>query len=225
MTLIEFVARGGNLLWLREPDEPAGFDALERALGVYRVDGTVLDLAGVQRGTPHPAIAVVDQYPEHAAVKGVQSLTALPWAAALKFVADNAFHGTAVLNSSSDSVLAADPDQQSVALDAPRGRFALGWALTRKLEDEPQRIAVLGDGHFLADTAINNYGNRALALALLQWLAFGDDAITAPDTRAADADLLPSATLLRWYRWGLPVVLPLLLLFVLGGYQWRWRRR
>ena len=84
---------------------------------------------------------------------------------------------------------------------------------------------MLGDGHFLADTAINNYGNRALVLALLQWLAFGDDAITAPDTRAADADLLPSATLLRWYRWGLPVVLPLLLLFVLGGYQWRWRRR
>ncbi|MFN4291549.1 MAG: DUF4350 domain-containing protein [Permianibacter sp.] len=223
--LLDFVARGGNLLWLREPDEPAGFAALESALGVYRADGTVLDLAGVQRGTPHPAIAIVDQYPTHAAVKGVQSLSALPWAAALKFVAANQFHGTAILNSSSDSVLVADPDQQSLPLDAPRGRFALGWALTRMIGDQPQRIAVLGDGHFLADTAINNYGNRALALAVLQWLAFGDDAITAPDERAADADLLPSAALLNWYRWGLPMLLPMLLLFGLGFYQWRWRRQ
>ncbi|MFZ5844718.1 MAG: DUF4350 domain-containing protein [Pseudomonadota bacterium] len=223
--LLDFVADGGNLLWLREPDEPAGFAALERALGVYRADGTVLDLAGVQRGTPHPAIAIVDHYPTHAAVKGVQSLSALPWAAALEFRAGTPFHGTAILNSSSDSVRVADPDQQSLPLDAPRGRFALGWALTRMIDDKPQRIAVLGDGHFLADTAINNYGNRALALAVLQWLAFGDDAITAPDERAADADLLPAPALLNWYRWGLPVLLPLLLLLGLGWYQWHWRRQ
>ncbi|HEX4911866.1 MAG TPA: DUF4350 domain-containing protein [Permianibacter sp.] len=223
--LIDFVAGGGNLLWLREPDEPADFAALERALGVQRLPGTVLDLAGVQRGTPHPAIAVIDKYPDHAAVNAVQSLTALPWAAALEFDAGSGFHGTAILNSSSDSVLTTDPDQQTLAIDAPRGRFALGWALTRMSNGQAQRIAVLGDGHFLADTAINNYGNRALALAVLQWLAFGDDAIAAPDHRAADADLRPSAGLLHWYRWGLPVLLPLLLLLGLGGYQWRWRRQ
>lgn len=223
--LVDFIARGGNLLWLREPDEPADFAALERALGVRRLPGTVLDLAGVQRGTPHPAIAIIDRYPDHAAVNAVQSLTALPWAAALEFDAESGFHGTAILNSSDDSVLVTDPDQQTLALDAPRGPFALGWALTRMSNEQAQRIAVLGDGHFLADTAINNYGNRALALAVLQWLAFGDDAIAAPDHRALDADLLPSAGLLHWYRWGLPVLLPLLLLLGLGGYQWRWRRQ
>ena len=223
--LVEFIARGGNLLWLREPDEPVDFAALERALGVRRLPGTVLDLASVQRGTPHPAIAIIDSYPDHAAVKAVQSLTALPWSAALEFDAGSGFHGTAILNSSSDSVLVTDPDQQTLAIDAPRGRFALGWALTRMSNEQAQRIAVLGDGHFLADTAINNYGNRALALAVLQWLAFGDDAIAAPDHRAADADLLPSAGLLNWYRWGLPVLLPLLLMLGLGGYQWRWRRQ
>ncbi len=224
-TIVEFVARGGNLLWLREPDEPNGFDGLASFLGVQRQPGTVLDLAGSQRGTPHPAIALVDHFPEHAALKSVRSLVALPWSATLQFMPVNGFHGQPLLHSSSEAVLVADPNQQSVPLDAPRGPFTLGWALQRELTDRTQRIVVLGDGHFLADTAINNYGNRALALALLQWLAFGDEAIAAVDERAADADLLPSRWLLHWYRWGLPLLLPLLLLIAIGGYQWRWRRQ
>ena len=223
--IVEFVARGGNLLWLREPDEPNGFDGLASFLGVQRQPGTVLDLAGSQRGTPHPAIALVDQFPEHAALKSVRSLVALPWAADLQFMPVNGFQGQPLLRSSSEAVLVADPNQQSVPLDAPRGPFTLGWALQREHAERTQRIVVLGDGHFLADTAINNYGNRALALALLQWLAFGDDAIAAVDARAADADLLPSQGLLYWYRWGLPLLLPLLLLIAIGGYQWRWRRQ
>ncbi|NQD35630.1 hypothetical protein HPT27_01260 [Permianibacter sp. IMCC34836] len=221
----QYLDRGGALLWLREPDEPTGFAPLEQALGVSRVPGTVLDLAGVQRGSPHPAIALVDHYPAHPALKGVTSLTALPWAAALQFTPSNGFTGQAILSSSSDSVIVSDANQTSVPLDAPRGAFTLGLALQRELGPKHQRVVVIGDGHFAADTAINNYGNASLAVALLQWLAFGEDAIAATDDRAADADLLLPPALLQWYRVGLPVLLPLLLLLGLGIYQWRWRRQ
>lgn len=217
--------RGGALLWLREPDEPNGFAELEQALGITRLPGTVLDLAGVQRGTPHPAIALVDHYPEHPALAGVTSLAALPWAAALQFDPRHGFIGQTILSSSTDSVRVDDANQTSVPLDAPRGSFSLGLALQRELGPRQQRVIVIGDGHFIADTAINNYGNATLAVALLQWLAFGDEAVAAADDRAADADLLLPANLLLWYRWGLPLLLPLLLLLVIGGYQWRWRRQ
>ncbi len=216
---------GGALLWLREPDEPADYQMLADYLGVQREPGTVLDLAGSRRGTPHPAIALVEQYPAHPALRGIDSLTALPWAAALRASDHNGFVVSALLQSSADSVRVDDANAQSVPLDAPRGPFTLGVALSRALGDHQQRIVVLGDGHFLADSALANYGNSALAIAVLQWLSVGDEALATADDRPADADLLPPIWLMWLYQWGIPVLLPLLLLLLVGGYQWRWRRQ
>lgn len=217
-----YVEAGGNLLWLRDPDD-AALPELEKLLGVRRIPGTVFDLAGVRRGTPHPAIVVVDHFPAHIATQHIHTLIALPWAAPLQ-VGHSAFHATEILRSGDESVLVSDPETVSVPPELPRQTYTLGLALDRKLNNIDQRIAVIGDSNFASDTAIKNYGNAPLALQLLRWLAFADQAPALPEMMAPDAVFLPSPALSFLLRYGLPLLLPMVLLGALAISVWRWRK-
>ena len=220
--LLQYLMRGGHLLWLREPDEPEALTSLETYLGVSRLPGIVVDPVAVQRGSPHPAIVIIDHYPEHPAFKHLQELTALPWTQALQAQAAADVAITPLLQSHPDSRLVAEPDQ-SWPDDAPKGPFTVGLLWQKTVNEQTQRVAVIGDGHFLADTALHNYGNSALALSLLQWLAFGDEALSPVLERRSEILFLPGWALnsLRYGIWLWPLALLLLGSLTL----WRWRRR
>ena len=63
--LSEFLARGGNLLWVLDPNAAAGRPLLAEKLGVTVLDGTVVDAGSRLYGIDDPAFAVISEYPEH----------------------------------------------------------------------------------------------------------------------------------------------------------------
>ncbi len=221
--VLDYVDNGGHLLWLRDPDD-AAWPELESRLGVIKLAGTVLDHDGVKRGTPHPAIALVDRYAAHDSVSAISTLSALPWATALQ-ITDSPFTATPLLFSSANAVLQTREPFDTIDSQLPRNQYVLGVALERQLTQHTQRVIVIGDSHFAANTAIDNYGNQALALNTVRWLALADAAPPLPEFFAADAVLLPTTLQTFSLRWLLPIGLPLLLLSVIGYRQWRWRQR
>ena len=59
------------------------------------------------------------------------------------------------------------------AKDIP-GPLTFGVALTHKLENSEQRVAVVGDGDFLSNTFLANGGNLELGNNLVNWAASDD---------------------------------------------------
>lgn len=239
--IMQYLMRGGHLLWLREPDEPETdnstnnnsamtdthasppFAGLEAYVGVHRLPGTILDLAGVKRGTPSPAIALVDHYAAHPSFMHLNDVSAFPWASALEIRASKDVEVTRLLQTNDEARLVNEQQLETPVEQLPKGPFVLGVLLEKKQPERTQRLAVVGDGHFLANAAIRNYGNNALAITLIQWLAFGEQAL-APISEQAPQTILLDALALQYLRSG-PMVLSALLLLIGTWVVWRWRRR
>lgn len=209
--LQDYLARGGALLYLAEP-EPAPVEAeLLRTLGLSRLAGTVLDPEGRKRGTPSPAVVLVDQPEAHPLSAGLASLLALPWAAALEADPASPWRARALLKSPAASWLElGEPDAQArhdAALGEAAGPFALAYALERQHAGKPQRALVLGDGNLLSDGAIGNYGNAAFGLAAVNWL-LAEGPGTAPAVLRVDPSLATTPALEALRAWVFPLGLP-----------------
>ncbi len=221
--VLSYLNRGGHLLWLRDPDD-AEMPLLEQYLGVHKLPGTVMDSDGLKRGTPHAAIALVDRYSTHSSVATLNALSALPWSAALT-VTGNPFNAETILHSSANARLQNNDSLDQIDPSLMPQTYALGVVLERSVKDKAQRIIVVGDSHFAANNAIENYGNQALALHLIRWLAMADDAPPLPDFSAPDAVVLPHVMATLWLAVLFPILLPCIVLCYLALRQWRWRRQ
>ena len=62
----QYLDRGGNLLWLAEPDSPADLANLERTVGFERIPGTIVDPVSVASGIDNPAFVVLNRFAEQA---------------------------------------------------------------------------------------------------------------------------------------------------------------
>ena len=85
-----------------------------------------------------------------------------------------------------------------------------------------QRLAVIGDGDFLANSYLDNAGNRDLGLALVRWLTGEDRLIDIPAAEADAQALQLSKPAIAVISLGSLIVLPLLLLT--AGLLLAWRR-
>ena len=65
--------------------------------------------------------------------------------------------------------------------DVP-GPVNIAVALERNVNDRTQRVVVVGNGSFLANTFLGNGGNLDLGVNMINWLA-GDDALIAIQPR------------------------------------------
>lgn len=216
-----YVARGGALLWLLEPDTPAGLDPLARALGIVRAPATIVDPATARLGLDNAAIAVVTAFDEAAAVARFDATVLLPYAVPLSTVGDTAWEATRLFATSDDAwgetgALAGSVERDAADLPGPQ---PLAWALTRA----QQRAVVIGDGDFLSNTYVGNGGNRDLGVRLVEWLTRNDALIEVESKPAPD-------TVLELERWqtmviafGFLFVLPLA--FTANGILLWWRRR
>ncbi|MEJ2591989.1 MAG: hypothetical protein P8178_11395, partial [Candidatus Thiodiazotropha sp.] len=98
----------------------------------------------------------------------------------------------------------------------------IGYALTRQRPAGEQRVLVIGDGDFLANSYLRNAGNLDLGLALVRWLAGDDRMIGIPAAETDDRELHLSKPAIAVIGLGSLIVLPLLLLF--AGLYMAWRR-
>ena len=237
-TIRDYVERGGNLLWLTDPDAPAGLAPLADQLGIRWLDGTVIYASYAAVGSPNPAVFLTNRYPPNPITRQFRSNTSYPLARAVEFDTartPKAFGWTYVpiVQTEADAWLESGSLDGEVAFNNESDRLGpltIGLAMTRDYAargDQPkrtQRIAVFGDGDFLSDLMLERDGNKPLATALIQWLAARDALIDVDVPRAPDISLI----LPPWAFWlvgaGYTAILPLLLLgFGLG--RWMIRRR
>lgn len=239
--LVDWIDRGGALLWFAEPGEAAGadgggLDRLAQALGVRVLPGTVVDGNGQAFGLGDPSFVAMNHYPAHAIDDGFALTTLLPQPAALAKLADSRWAAAALLRSSAQSwnetghIPKAGENADTIRQDSDAGEIPgpldLAFALTRvspRPDRHEQRVVVVGDGDFLSNSFLGNGGNREFGQRVFDWL-LGDDAqVQVPDRTAPDRELKLSQGALTLLAAGLLVVLPLGLA-ACGWLVW-WRRR
>jgi len=236
--LVDYVDRGGALLWLVEPGENAGLDELAKALGIRILPGTVVDGSGQAFGLGDPSFVALSAYPKHAITQDFVLTTLFPQPAALAQLADTRWDVKPILRSSDKSwnetghIPKAGETADTIRQDAEAGEIPgpldLGFALTRlspRPDKREQRVVVLGDGDFLSNSFLGNGGNRELGQRVFDWL-LGDDAqIVVADKTAPDRALDFSQGQLTVLGLVFLIVLPLLLAAAGVLIWWRRRRR
>lgn len=181
--LTAWLARGGALLWMVEPDSAAAHSALAAALGLKLPAGSVHSRAGEPHGVKDSRLVVVKPVREHSAARGLKGICVLPNATALETEANDDWTVTPVLVTDTDAWRA---DAAGTVL--ARGTQTLAVALTREntATATEQRLIVVGDGDFVSNTYLGNGDNQALATQWVDWLT-RNEALLGIETRLAPA--------------------------------------
>lgn len=229
----DYVADGGALLWADDPGERYGLAALAQDLGLRWRPGTLIYPDYREIGTGHPAIALVANYPVTPISENLSQIGLFPYAGALAPLRDSGWNAQTFLRSTTRSWLeTGDLEQASLSFTPEqgdvRGPLDMGIAVQRAIDTaagkQAQRAAVIADSDFMANGHLGKLGNRALALAIFQWLTFRDAQIAVDVAVAPDTTLQIAPARIRWLWWIYVVILPLALLGF-GVLRWWARRR
>jgi ABC-type uncharacterized transport system involved in gliding motility auxiliary subunit len=233
--LIDYVERGGNLLWLIEPGEKTNLDALAKAMSLRVLPGVAVDGAGSQFGIGDPSFIAIAKYPANPITRGFALTTLFPQSAALAKVDDAQWSVSALLDTTAKSwtetgEIPKQGDTTTISYDESKGEIPgplnIGFSLTR-LSPSPvkreQRAVAIGDADFLSNAFLGNGGNREFGQRVFDWLLQDDELVDIPDKGAPDRRLDITQRELGAIGIGFLIVLPALLLIV-GGVIW-WRRR
>jgi len=233
----EFVDQGGNLLWLADPDFPAGLEPLAKQLGVEWQNGYAILPEYQLLGTGHPGFFAAIEYPSNPVTQGLDMVTLFPLVRSLKTAPPEGWAAQPLLRTSDAAWLeTGDMSSGQVALDTSDipGPLTIGATLTRQFtpaaegeeaaKPHPQRIALVGDADFLSDAYLGELGNQQLGLNLVQWLASRDAQLNIDVPKAPDTALFLPGWATMLLAVGFVVLLPLLLLGF-GVTRWIIRRR
>jgi ABC-type uncharacterized transport system involved in gliding motility auxiliary subunit len=235
-----YVDRGGSLLWLHDPGLLLGLEPLAESFGIEFHPGVIVDPAS-EDITGNAAAIVVTKYGSHPVVRGFGDNTVFPQAAGISLSTPEGWQGSVLMDTRPASW------SETGALDGPiqfdkgrdiRGPLNLAVALTRTLDKfavgeaakprdgadnrREQRVIVVGDGDFLANSFIPNGGNLELGMSLVNWLSQDDAFVNIPVKTARDRSL----DLSRGGQLAIVAVfLALLPITLIGSGVWIWLRR
>ncbi|MGH8113916.1 MAG: GldG family protein [Rhodanobacteraceae bacterium] len=231
--LDDYVAKGGNLLWLTDSGgDDLGLAPLAQTLGIKRLPGMLFDEQGAAAGVRDPRMIVATRYPAQTITDGFQMNTLFPQTAALASLPDAQWKVQPILQSSAQSwnqIAPIDPAHAAFDPDTGelKGPLSFGYALSR-LSPSPdktqQRVVVIGDGDFLSNAYLADAGNLAFGERVFDWL-LGDDALASVPQAAPDCVLKPTRTDLGVLTFGYLIGLPILLILIGLTITWRRRRR
>ena len=232
--LLDYIAAGGNLLWLTEPRTLGGLDNLSEQLGLSIIEGTLLDAnKSLQEmlGIKHPAVIPVIQS-NHFLIKDMVSPALFPFATVVEenTEAQTDWKYTPLLSSGEGSWLETAelsgevrPDYTSGDLPGP---LSLAMTLTRNMQQKEQRIVVIGDSDFLLNQFIGaaGGGNLTLANKLFDWLSNGDQLLNIKPARAPDTIVAMPGKSLTYLAITFLIGIPALLILI-GTLRWWVRKR
>jgi ABC-type uncharacterized transport system involved in gliding motility auxiliary subunit len=250
----DWVAGGGNLLWLTDPDQATGLDALAKTLDITWLNGFAVFPDYQALGTGSPGVYVATDYPPNPVTEGFTEITAYPLTRALEWNKDAAkaagWNVQPLLTTNENAWLETGKMQGEIKFDEKDGDkpgpLTLGLTLTREIKTpaaaetsadgaakpdaakpaatRTQRVVLIGDSDFLSDADLPALGNKQLGLNVIQWLASRDAQLNIDVPKAPDSQLF----LPGWATWliglGYTFVLPALLLGY-GVTRWLVRRR
>ena len=230
--LEDYVANGGNVLWLTEPGaDDLGLAPLAQALGIKRLPGMLLDAQSTS-GIGDPRVLVATHYPAQPLTDSFAINTLFPRVTALATLSGAAWNVQPILQSSARSWNQTTPvDPARAEFDAAsgdlKGPLSFGYALSR-LSPSPdknqQRAVVIGDGDFLSNAYLADAGNLAFGERVVDWL-LGDDALASTPQAAPDTVLKPTRAELAALTFGYLIALPVILILIGLAISWRRRRR
>ncbi|MCF6336931.1 MAG: GldG family protein [Gammaproteobacteria bacterium] len=232
----QYVAGGGNLLWLTDPSENKnqyGLTPLATQLGIDFEPGMIVDPTTQVLGVSDPRFALVADYTGHAITRGFDALTLFPQSHGLTITPPDGWQARIILQTEKRSWSETGDISGSIQFDAADdvpGPLTLGVALTRALSvddseppQEEQRIVITGDGDFLSNAYLGNGANLLLGMNMVNWLANDDQLINIPVKTATDRNLQLSSLAQGMIGFGFLFVLPLLL--ASSGFLIWWKRR
>ena len=225
----DYLAKGGNLLWLADPGEAHGLGVLAEQLGIEFHPGMVVDPTTQRLGLNDPRITIIAEYGTQAVTNNFSNLTLFPQASAIELIEGSEWQADPFLITAPDSWSETGELQGELALDAGEdipGPLNIGVILTRNANTEAaleQRVIVIGDGDFLSNQYLGNAGNQDLGLNLANWLSRDDAFINIPAKTSNDLSLEFSASTAGII--GLIFILLPLVLLATGFIIWQRRRR
>lgn len=232
--LLRYVERGGNLLWLIDAEPLHGLERLAEKLELQLPPGIVIDPSAIEMNAP-ATWSLGTSYPPHAITNGFNLITAYPVARPLAWNENPNWQHHVLVDAAANGWVSQTQGDKLVdgnhlsghTFDKQRdvkGPVVIALALNRNINDVEQRIVVVGNGAFLANSFAGNGGNVDLGVNMVNWLARDEQLITLQPRAAKDSNIVLSKTQLTvisaTFLFGFP-----LLLAGFGGYIWWARRR
>ncbi|MXS86296.1 ABC transporter [Nitrosomonas sp. HPC101] len=223
--ILDYLARGGNLLWLVDIGSLNGLLPLAEKLGIVFTPGVIVDPQANRLRVP-TAFALATLYGTHAVTENFDYITVFPFARQL-IPGENADWRSVILAEvAPQGWVETSPLEGEISFDAENdvsGPVSVAVALSRLVEDREQRVIVVGSGHFLANGYLGNGGNLDLGMNMINWLA-GDEAFIPIQPRVTlDNRLELSELQLTLIATSFLITLPLI--FLASGIFIRWYRR
>lgn len=232
-----YVATGGNLLWLAEPDSNRFLARLAEQLELEFIPSIVIDPNAQLLGIDDPQFVLITDYANHPIGQATSGVTVFPQAVALEQIPNDHVDWqylpllTTQANVWSETTLPKKGAEQPFVFnlgDDTKGPLNIGYLLSRPMTNNEnnaeQRIAIIGDGDFLSNTYLGNGSNLELGMAIMNWLAGDDALISIPVKTTLDNQLQLNQTQSLLIAIGFLIVMPLLLLGI-GLWLWWYRRR
>ena len=190
--IAKYLAAGGNLLWLSDPEEPGELKPIAESLHVDKIPGTLVDPASLANGLDNPALLLATTYGSHPALESFRLTTLFVYANAFAARKGGDFTATTLVESGAKAWSETSELEGNVGLDDDSdfpGPLPIVLALERNVKARQQRVVLSGDGDFLANSYLGNAGNRDFGIRLLEWLASDDNMIDIPGKFARDRSL------------------------------------
>ena len=224
--LLNYIDRGGNLLWLVDQGSLRGLLPLTEKLRLTLTPGVVIDPQSGQLKAPI-TFSLGAIYGRHAITNDFNYITVFPYARQITINENEDWSSVALVEAAQQGWIETGDLSGNIAFDQAvdvPGPVTIAIALTRNTSDREQRIVVVGSGHFLANTYLGNGSNLDFGINLVNWLT-GDEELMVIQPRATiDGSLILSESELTWIAVGFLVLLPAFFM-VCGFFIWWYRRR
>jgi len=223
--LLNYIDRGGNLLWLVDQESLRGLLPLTETLRLTLTPGVVVDPQAEQLKAPI-TFALGAIYGQHVITNNFDYITVFPFARQITINENEEWSSVSLVEAAQQGWVETGDLNGAVNFDQAddvAGPISIAVALTRNIQDREQRIVVVGSGHFLANTYLGNGSNLDFGINLINWLTGDEELIVIQPRATLDSNLILSESELILIAIGFLVLLPLLFL-VSGTVIW-WRRR
>jgi ABC-type uncharacterized transport system involved in gliding motility auxiliary subunit len=223
--LLNYIDRGGNLLWLVDQESLRGLLPLTERLHLTLTPGVVVDPKAKELKAPI-TFALGASYGRHVITNDFDYITVFPFARQIAINENEEWRSVSLVEVAQQGWVETGDLDGEITFDQATdvaGPVSIVVALTRNIQDREQRIVVVGSGHFLANTYLGNGSNLDFGINLINWLT-GDEEFIVIQPRAT----LDSNLILRESELTLIVVIFLILLpllFLVSGVVIWWRRR
>jgi len=224
----DYVASGGNLLWLADPPFTVEAASLFNQLQLTPLAGRLLDSRSIDYGFTNPTRLLIRNFGSHDITQELQREITLTDSLAFKPAERSDWLQSTLLFSTDSSWNETGPIAGEVRMDPElgeqQGPHQLGFALSRLRPDQTQQqVVVIGDGDFLSNQFIGQNGNLDFGIRLVDWLLDTGEGLNIPARLTPALQLNMNPKVLGLLGLLMLFILPICLLLVAGRIYWRRR--